>query len=101
MIRVEPLRFEDFDGLDIVPTTKLGVFRRKRIKDLLSFCEQNPEYHIISHLGPCIEMNKLHENATYYELGKGENDPELTYIALMDWKSYKGLKILEFHINKP
>ena len=97
---VEPLYCDDFDGLDIKPSTPSGIFGYDRYLDLMEFCKKNPEYHVISHLGSGVAVNKPLEKVTSYELGKGEKNPELTYIAKISWKSYEGLKILKFNVDK-
>jgi len=98
---VKPLRFDDFDGLGIIPSTKLGVFFPSRLQDLLEFCKKNPKYHIISALAYGVEVNGPTENVSTYELGQGDSDPELMWVEKMDWEGYECLKILKFNVSQP
>jgi len=95
--RVKPLRFDDFDGLDIVPSTEFGDFFKNRLSDLLLFCKNNQQYHIISNLSLGVMLNKPSNEAHHYELGQGESDPELMYIEKINWKGYEYLKISKFN----
>lgn len=97
---VDPLLCDDFDDLDIAPTSESGLFTKNRFAELVEFCKKNPRFHIISLVDTGINMNKPIEHANGYRLGKGESDPELTYILKMNWRSYENLKILKFNTNK-
>lgn len=97
---VKPLRFDDFEGLDIVPSTEFGEFFKDRLSDLLIFCGKNPQYHIISQLTYGVELNRPAEVVSSYELGQGDNDPDLIYIKKISLKTYQNLKIFKFRVNE-
>ena len=60
--RIKPLFDYDFDLVDIVPDSRIGIFARERLSDLKDFCKANPEFHIISRLMYAnIEMNRVVE----------------------------------------
>lgn len=97
---VEPLCFNDFESLNIEPTMPSGVFGYDRHYELVEFCRKNPEYHVISHLGSGVIVNKPLEKVTSYELGRGENNPDLVYIESASWEYYVCLKTIKFNIDK-
>ena len=97
---IKPLRFEDFEGLDIVPSTPLGVFFKNRLSDLLEFCKKNPQYHVISQLSYGVELNRPMEVVSTYELGNGDNDPDLMYIKNINLKTFQNLRILKLKIDE-
>lgn len=87
----------DFEFLDIVPSTRLGCFARSRLSELVDFCQNNPEYHIISHLRRVpIKVNAVVEAAAFYLLGEGDADPELMYVRKMSADALSKLHILKF-----
>lgn len=95
--RTRPLMDVDFALIDIVPTTRLGFFSKGRLPELILFCQNNPEYHIMSTLkNTLIKVNTVIDMAAFYMLGQGERDPELMFLLYMDEKSLSRLKTLEF-----
>ena len=96
----DPLMFEDFSIQDITPDFQIGVFFPTRLPELIAYCNQNPDYHIISYLkSNQIQINKIVENAAFYRLGKGDCDPELTYIMKINSQAIWDLQILKFDID--
>jgi hypothetical protein len=94
------LMFEDFLGLEIEPSTPLGIFSRRRLPELLEFCKKNPEYHVISSISALVLFNRPVESAGLYLLGAGDADPDLACIYPMDLESVSRSKILEFERDK-
>lgn len=93
----DPAMDTDFEMMDIIPSTKLGIFDRHRLQELLNFCRLYPEYHIISLLKDApIKVNSAVENAALYLLGQGDSDPELMCVPVMDKKDFDLLQILKF-----
>lgn len=79
-LKVDILRFDDFDQLGIDPTSRLGLFTKKRLPELKEFCSHNPSYHIISMVeGSFFFINRAINNCKFYFLGAGNNDPDLAY----------------------
>lgn len=99
-IRVKPLRFDLFNGLDIVPSREFGDFYIDRLGDLLAFCKNEPQYHVISNLASGISLNSPSLAAYSYELGQGDSDPELIYIEKITWKAYEYLKVSKFNLDQ-
>lgn len=97
---VDPLRCDDFDDLEIKPCFDSGLFTWNRYHELVEFCQKNPSYHIISEVGPGVDINKPLEGMCSYRLGKGDKDPELAYVKKIDWKDYECLKMFEFNADK-
>lgn len=95
--RTAPLMDFDFALLDIAPDTRLGIFGPKRLSELITFCRLNPKYHIISFFKhTCIRVNALVEDAAFYKLGQGDNDPELMCIPPVSSNAALALRIREF-----
>lgn len=62
-----PVMDLDFEFLDIVPSTRLGFFDRSRLSELVTFCKNNPEYHVISVLKQVpIKVNDVVRAAAFY-----------------------------------
>ena len=99
-IRVKPLRFDQFDGLGIDPSREFGDFYVDRLDDLLKFCKNNPQYHIISNLSSGVSLNSPSLAAYSYELGQGDSDPDLIYIEKITWKAYEYSKISKFNLDQ-
>lgn len=97
---VIPLRFDDFDDLNIIPTTESGLFLVDRFNELVNFCKTNSQYHVATQVGFGVSFNKPVPNGQVYKLCKGDSDPELTYIDQIGWEGYECLKILKFNIDK-
>lgn len=95
--RTAPLMDLDFALLDIAPDFRLGMFGPKRLPELITFCKNNPEYHIISFLRHVsIDVNTVIEPAAFYMLGQGDQDPELMLIPKMSKEAIEELRILKF-----
>ena len=96
-LRTVPLSDMDFALLDIVPDDRLGCFNSNRLTELTIFCQQNPEYHIISHLKRYrVKVNAVVSTAHFYRLGQGDNDPELMCIPPISNTAIELLRIFEF-----
>jgi len=70
---------DDFEGLRIKPCRLLGSFDEGRLPELISFCESNPSFHIISHTIGGTLLNKLDEEGLFFKLGRGDNNPNIVY----------------------
>lgn len=87
----------EFEPIDLIPNGLLGVFDRHRLPELMSFCNENPQYHVISFLKYApIKVNTAIHAAAFYMLGEGDNDPELMYMPQMDEVAREALRILKF-----
>lgn len=92
-----PLMDLDFALLDITPDFRLGMFGPKRLPELVTFCKNNPEYHIISSLRHVsVDVNAVVEPAAFYMLGQGDQDPELMLVPKMSKETAEQLRILKF-----
>ena len=96
MEKVDPLHFDDFEGLDIVPTTKLGIFSNDRLDELVRFCKTHHKFHVVSVLSAGIKFNKPYPNVGFYYLAQGDDNPELAFVGLEIWRAYEDLRIFEF-----
>ena len=96
-LRTVPLWDTDFALLDIVPDDRIGFFNSNRLSELTIFCQQNPEYHIISHLKHNrVKVNAVVSTAHFYRLGQGDKDPELMCIPPIGKDVIEYLRIREF-----
>ena len=96
-LRTAALWDTDFALLDIVPDDRLGFFNSNRLSELTTFCQNNPEFHIISY----FKHNRVRVNAAvctahFYQLGQGDNDPELMCIPPISNAAIELLRIFEF-----
>ena len=96
-LRTVPLWDTDFALLDIAPDDRLGCFNSNRLAELTIFCQQNPEYHIISYLKHNrVRVNAVVNAVLFYQLGQGDNDPELMCIPPIGKDVIEYLRIREF-----
>ena len=77
--RVGKMRFDDFKDLAIKPDEPIGIFSRSRILELINFCRENPDYHVISVTKQGIFLNGYTSQAAYYCVGWGEVNPRLAF----------------------
>ena len=74
---------EQVEWLGFRLNNSLGVFNESQAQMLVKFCEQNPEYHIISGTGPGYLENRYVPGHRTYYLAKGDKSPNLVlYIFL-------------------
>ena len=98
--RTAPLADLDFALLDIVPDSCTGIFYPRRLPELILFCQNNPEYHIMSFLGDTfIDVNAMVEKASFYLLGRGDKDPDLMLVPRMSKEAIEELRILKFNTD--
>lgn len=97
-----PLRFEEFDDLEIKPHRRMGIFHPTQFSELIEFCKANTEYHVMSGF---YKRNQLLINApvpgaTQYYLCSGDANPELVWFPAVTEERRKMLKIAEFNVDK-
>ena len=56
----------------------MGSFWDKDIPTLEKFCEENPEYHIITSVETLVTVNRFVKGGQGYYLGDGDDNPELS-----------------------
>ena len=61
-----------------------GAFRGRYLPQLVQFCKDNPDYHILSGDGPGRLVNRLILERNYYMIGDGDQDPALVLNYLLD-----------------
>ena len=61
-----------------------GSFGRSCLPQLIQFCKDNPEYHIVSCDGPGRYINRLVAHQSFYMIGDGDKDPNLVLNSLLD-----------------
>jgi len=54
-----------------------GIFRSKDHPQLLRFCEENPEYHVVTCTEPGRFVNHYVPNQRLYKLAKGDSYPHI------------------------
>lgn len=67
------------EALALHPSTRKGMFQPEQLPELLSFCEENPEYHIISVVNQLMFVNKMKDNGIVFYLGNGDKTENLYY----------------------
>jgi len=63
-----------------------GLFSKKILPELRTFCTDNPEYHLVSSAGVGRFVNSLREDADFYMIAKGDRNPALELNFLLDPK---------------
>ncbi len=93
--RTKPIR-DHFDLDDIFPDTLTGVFFPSRLKELIQYCTERPEYHIMSYLPKQVKVNRAVDAACFYLLGTGDADPDLWYSLRFNQEKFESLQIYKF-----
>ena len=70
---------EMLERLALHPSTRLGVFEREQLPELVKFCKTNQQYHIISVVSDCMLVNTVKQDATMYFLGTGDKSENIFY----------------------
>ena len=88
----------DFFGIE--PDTRLGHFFPNRLDELLRYCEQYPEFHIVSELkNGAGKINRPIENAVFYLLAEGDADPNLICRRIRGREQLETLQICEYFVR--
>ena len=88
---------DHLDIFGIEPDTRLGYFFPHRLEELLQYCEQYPEFHIVSELkNGAGKINRPIENAAFYLLAEGDADPNLIGCRIKSQEQLETLQICEF-----
>ncbi len=85
----------EFEDVNIIPDSIIGVFNHHRLEELLKFCKENPDYHIISEVSYSLYFNKVLPQAEQFYLGQGDANPDLVC-----FEHYKCVEILERYSHK-
>jgi hypothetical protein len=93
--RTRPVR-DGFD-LNIVPDFESGIFLANRLDELKLYCNNHPQYHIMSVLKSAVEVNAPVLAAHFYLLAEGDVNPDLYYTNTITQEQYENLKIREFN----
>ena len=78
--RVVTLTDYEFENVDLIPDTLCGTFSSDRFKELIYYCAEHEEFHIISIKRGGIYFNKPIAGADSYCLGRGDSNPKLVFI---------------------
>ncbi len=70
---------DDFEGLEIQPSTLLGTFYEHRLEEMIAFCKEKPLFHIVSRLGKGQYINGVDTKAICFRLALGDNNPEIAF----------------------
>lgn len=54
-----------------------GAFRGDDVDDLLDFCAQNPQFHVVTSLGKGMYVNRYHSKGLSFFLANGDRSPDL------------------------
>jgi len=66
-------------ALGLTPCCVTGTFCREHKDQILEYCAENPDFHVISfHYNGYF--NRFVEQSTCYGLGQGDSNPSLTYL---------------------
>lgn len=98
----KPILDIEFSDVNIISDSITGMFNSYRLDELLTYCKENPQFHIMSFLkgGQYCFVNAPVLNASFYKLGTGDQDPELMYIEPMSYERYIDSKIRKFDRDK-
>ena len=76
--------YYDLEWLGLSGHDFSGLFRSRFLPQLIRFCKENPEYHILTSDGPGRLLNQLVEGKSFYMIGDGDKDPALVLNYLLD-----------------
>ena len=76
--------FYDIEWLGLSGHDFCGSFRCCFLPQLIQFCKDNPEYHILTSDGPGRLINRLVYGKDFYKIGDGDTDPALVLNYLLD-----------------
>jgi len=71
--------YQQIVALGIIPDCILGSFYRSSVDDLRSFCNANPEFHIVSLLTANTKVNRFSPGGILFFLANGDPDKQLIY----------------------
>lgn len=72
--------YEDVEALGLHPRNALGAFKGIDGDFLLRFCENNPDYHIVTRLSAFHTVNRFVRGDFIYNLALGDSDQSLERI---------------------
>ncbi|MBM4253978.1 MAG: hypothetical protein FJ146_18580 [Deltaproteobacteria bacterium] len=61
-----------------------GLFLDSSFPELLKFCGENPDYHLVSSVGVGCFVNRIEEGADFFMIAKGEKNQNLELNYLLD-----------------
>ena len=67
----------DVEPLGFKLSSVSAIFGEKELKALIRFCDENPDYHIVSYVGPYIYRNKYIPRCFPYFLAHGDANQNL------------------------
>lgn len=76
--RVGTLRYyEDLESLGLSPKDIIGSFWPEDVPRLQSYCQENPEYHIVTRVSANLEVNRYVPGDHKYFLANGDKSEDL------------------------
>lgn len=93
-------RITDNDRLEplgLYPCTRLGQFEPEQLQQLITFCQSNPRYHIISIVNRFLFVNKVRNDAWAYYLGDGDKTEDFFYSEGAKCAFISEIPILDMH----
>ena len=76
--------YYDLEWLGLTGQDFSGAFGSWHLPQLIDFCRENPEYHIVSSDGPGRFVNCLLPDKVQYMIANKDNDPALVLNYLLD-----------------
>jgi len=75
---------DELHWLGFDPFSQIGAFQQSDIPSLLDFCQQNPEYHVVTYTSDHRYVNRYVPDQRVYRLATGEKNPYLVYNPWID-----------------
>lgn len=72
------LDYEDLE-LPLVPDSVTGLYMSDALPELLNFCREYPEYHIVSCPVDLVLANRCIPGASLFYLAEGDSDAQLIH----------------------
>ena len=76
--------YYDLEWLGLSGHDFCGAFEFGFLPQLIQFCEDNPEYHLLTCDGPGRLLNRLVQGKSFYKIGNGDTEPALVNNYLLD-----------------
>jgi hypothetical protein len=71
--------YYDLEWLGLSGHDFCGIFRSRYLPQLIEFCNEHPQYHILTSCGPGRIVNRLVHDRHGYLIGDGDSDPNLVF----------------------
>lgn len=66
-------------SMGLEPDSFLGTFFPNKMTEVLDFCSQHPDFHIVSAVAGGLLVNRYDARGTVFQLAEGDASPDYVY----------------------